>query len=53
MTTEPKVVKCTRCDAVVEVCAVCERDVCGDAVCYRCLRIEVRQAIRQPHIHGG
>ena len=53
MGSDSEVVTCTRCGTVVEVCAVCEREVCGDAVCYRCLRVAVRQALPQPHVHGG
>lgn len=44
---------CTRCDVVVEVCAFCERVACRETICYRCLRIQLRQSMDHPHAHGG
>jgi hypothetical protein len=44
---------CDRCGTNIECCAVCEGDECSDAICYRCLRLAVGQAVAQPHVHGG
>jgi hypothetical protein len=44
---------CSQCEGVVEVCAVCEREDCPEPMCYRCLRVEVRQSLPHPHAHGG
>jgi hypothetical protein len=44
---------CKRCGVVVEHCAFCERGECPEAICYRCLRIACRQALGEPHAHGG
>jgi hypothetical protein len=57
MTTESQVpqrsLACSLCGIAVEICAFCEREECPEAMCYRCLRIKVRQAIKEPHDHGG
>lgn len=55
MSTEQRRVAltCTRCGASVELCAFCERDDCRHTICYRCLRIELRQSMAHPHVHGG
>ncbi len=45
--------RCMRCGRGIELCAFCERDDCGHVICYRCLRLELRQSIAQPHTHGG
>lgn len=47
------VLACTRCGRVVEVCAFCEGDGCAHVICYRCLRVELRQSMAHPHVHGG
>lgn len=44
---------CTRCGVVVELCAFCEREVCPEMICYRCLRIQLGQSMAHPHAHGG
>jgi hypothetical protein len=44
---------CTSCGQGVESCAFCERDDCGRTICYRCLRIQLKQSMAQPHVHGG
>jgi hypothetical protein len=49
----PTPVTCTRCDLVVAVCAFCEREVCHETICYRCLRIQLGQSMGHPHVHGG
>ncbi len=46
-------VTCMECDAIVEYCAVCEREDCPGTICYRCLRIQIGQMVPQPHPHGG
>jgi hypothetical protein len=46
-------VRCTRCDSRIELCAFCESEDCGRAICYRCLRQELKQSLAQPHPHGG
>ncbi len=47
------VLTCTLCGSVVELCAFCERDGCGQTICYRCLRIQLGQSIAHLHVHGG
>jgi hypothetical protein len=44
---------CTRCGVVIELCAFCERAQCPDAICARCLRIELGESMAQPHARGG
>lgn len=44
---------CERCGVVLEICAFCERDVCGHPICYRCLRLQLGQSMAHPHVHGG
>jgi hypothetical protein len=51
MSTE--VVVCVGCDRDVECCAFCDREDCGVAICERCVRVELREEISQPHPHGG
>lgn len=43
---------CTRCGVVIEVCAVCERPECPEAICARSLRIELGEALTEPYAHG-
>jgi hypothetical protein len=51
---EPKVsVICVQCGSAIEVCSFCERLDCGQAICYRCLRLELRESMAHPHLHGG
>jgi hypothetical protein len=44
---------CSRCGVAIEVCAFCEREGCHDPLCYRCVRVALRQELPQPHDHGG
>jgi hypothetical protein len=44
---------CSNCDAVLETCAFCEREQCPEAICSRCLRIALGEAMTEPHAHGG
>jgi hypothetical protein len=44
---------CTRCGVAIELCAFCERAACPEAICARCLRIELGESMAQPHAHGG
>ena len=40
---------CTNCEAIIEVCAFCERVDCpGDVICYRCLRNQLLQSVTTP-----
>lgn len=48
-----RLVVCMRCGSRNECCAVCERDRCEHPICYRCLRLQVRQTVAHPHGHGG
>jgi hypothetical protein len=47
------ILMCTRPGVVIEFCAFCERPECPDAICARCLRIELGESMAQPHAHGG
>lgn len=49
----PPPLTCTRCDAVVELCAFCEREDCRVAICYRCLCEQLGLSLAEPHAHGG
>ena len=44
---------CATCDRELEVCVVCEREGCPEARCYRCMVIDLREFVPQPHGHGG
>lgn len=44
---------CTQCHVVIELCSFCEKEVCRDTICYRCLRIQLGQSMAHPHVHGG
>ena len=35
---------CTRCGVELGCCAFCEREECAEMICYRCLRIQVKQS---------
>jgi hypothetical protein len=48
-----QVIVCHGCDRAIETCAFCENDRCGEAVCYRCLIVELGESIAEPHAHGG
>jgi hypothetical protein len=40
---------CTNCEAIIEVCAFCERVDCpGDVICYRCMRNQLLQSVTTP-----
>lgn len=45
--------RCESCGTEVAVCAFCETDGCGHVVCYRCVRVALREESPQPHGHGG
>lgn len=44
---------CTRCGVVVDCCAACEREDCRVTTCYRCMRIDLKLQLVEPHVHGG
>ena len=44
---------CAGCEREVELCALCESEACAEAVCYRCLTVDLGEAVRGPHLHGG
>jgi hypothetical protein len=48
-----EVILCAGCDREVECCAFCDREDCAVAICEKCVRIELREEISQPHGHGG
>jgi hypothetical protein len=50
---EEDVCICTKCGRHTACCAVCERLDCEELLCYRCLRLEIRQSIPVLHEHGG
>jgi hypothetical protein len=43
---------CDRCGVVIEVCGFCQEEDCPDPLCYRCVRVALRQELPQPHVHG-
>ncbi|HXF36527.1 MAG TPA: hypothetical protein VNO17_05020 [Actinomycetota bacterium] len=49
----PSPQRCARCGRPVEECAFCEREACREPICSRCLRIHLREALAEPHVHGG
>jgi hypothetical protein len=53
MSADRQRLACTLCTTLVEYCAFCDRDECPVIVCYKCLRIDLRQAVSEPHTHGG
>ena len=44
---------CVVCGVVVECCGCCERVDCSETIYSRCLRIQLRESLPQPHVHGG
>jgi hypothetical protein len=44
---------CASCERDIEVCFVCEREDCPEGRCYRCVVIDLREFLPQPHLHGG
>jgi hypothetical protein len=44
---------CGRCGSRIDGCAFCENDACRDLLCYRCVRLVLRQQVVEPHGHGG
>jgi hypothetical protein len=44
---------CSRCAALIDVCAFCNEPGCGAAICYGCLNVALGQAMANPHSHGG
>ena len=53
MSAPPVQASCKECSTVVEVCAFCDKQGCRHPMCYRCVRVALRQEIPQPHHHGG
>jgi hypothetical protein len=51
MSTE--VLVCAGCDRRVEWCAFCDREDCPVAICERCVQVELREEVAEPHGHGG
>lgn len=45
--------RCGHCDCEIDHCAFCERDDCERSICFGCLQLDLKQAIGQPHEHGG
>jgi hypothetical protein len=45
--------RCGGCGRVVEVCAFCEAEDCGNTACFHCILVDLREAIPEPHGHGG
>jgi hypothetical protein len=43
---------CTGCSREISVCAFCD-ERCGHELCYRCVLYELKEAVSQPHEHGG
>ncbi len=52
-TDQQRPVRCATCGRWVEVCSFCEDPGCRSVICYRCLRVALRQSLDQPHRHGG
>lgn len=44
---------CGGCGREVEACAFCDSEGCGDATCYRCLVVDLKETLPHPHGHGG
>ena len=52
MTPEPVLV-CAGCERALEACAFCDSEDCGEATCYRCMIVDLKETLTQPHDHGG
>ncbi len=48
-----QVLVCRGCDREIELCAFCDSEGCEEAVCYRCLIVDLGETVAQPHGHGG
>jgi hypothetical protein len=44
---------CGRCGRAIDGCAFCQKEDCRDLLCYRCVRLALRQQVVEPHAHGG
>lgn len=51
--TPDTIVVCEGCERAIEVCAVCEDGGCAEAVCYRCVALDLAERVPEPHVHGG
>jgi hypothetical protein len=51
MSTE--VLICTGCEREIACCTVCDEEGCGLPICSRCVRLELREEVADPHPHGG
>jgi hypothetical protein len=51
MSTE--VLVCSGCERGLECCAFCDEDGCSTPICSRCVRLELREEVPEPHPHGG
>ncbi len=54
--TEPshdEATTCGRCGTPIDGCGFCGDEGCHTLLCYRCVRIVLRQQVAQPHAHGG
>ena len=45
--------RCSHCDRVIEICSFCDEEACAEALCYRCVLVDVTGALLHPHLHGG
>jgi hypothetical protein len=44
---------CLECDRLLEACAFCDQEGCPSPSCYTCMAVDLHQALKQPHEHGG
>jgi hypothetical protein len=44
---------CSRCGSDTECCDFCGEPECKHLMCYRCVRIALRQVVPNCHAHGG
>ena len=51
--TDEVVLVCRGCERGIEVCSVCDAEDCAEVICYRCVTVELGEANREPHPHGG
>ena len=49
----PKQPACAKCSRGIEWCSFCDEPECQVSVCYRCLAVDLKLAMVQPHTHGG
>ena len=52
-TSPEHALRCSGCEREIEWCSFCDDERCGVSLCYRCVIIELGEALPPLHAHGG